>query len=79
MADGRVGNKVKYNNILLLHNTKESVVNSTEKISVTHKNQNLRNYGIGWYFQKERDEKYLLAKIQPVSANWRGDVSTSVL
>ena len=34
MADGRVGNKVKYNILLLCH-TKESVVYSTEKISVT--------------------------------------------
>ena len=30
MADGRVGNKVKYN-ILLLYHTKESVVYSTEE------------------------------------------------
>ena len=27
-------------------------------------------YGIGWYIQKEHDEKYPFAKNQPVGANW---------
>ena len=36
---------------------------------------NLGNYGICWHIQKEKDEKFSLAKNQPVSANWQEDIS----
>ena len=42
---------------------------------MTSQKINLGNYGICWQIQKEQDEKCSLAKNQPVSANWRGDIS----
>ena len=37
-----------------------------------HKNLNLWNYVSGSHIQKEQEEKYPLAKNQPVSTNWWG-------
>ena len=51
--------------------------NREERCDVT-KIKICKNYGIGWHIQKERDEKCPLAKNQPVSANWWGDISNVV-
>ena len=41
---------------------------------MTSQKLHLCNYGIGWHIMKEQDEKCPLAKNEPVSANWWGDV-----
>lgn len=40
---------------------------------------NLSNYGNGWHFLKEQDEKCSLSKNQPVGVNWWGDISIIML
>ena len=40
---------------------------------------NLSNYGNGWHFLKEQDEKCSLSKNQPVGVNWWGDISNVIL
>ena len=44
------------------------------KRNVTPQKSKFVKYGIGWYSQKERDEKCPLTRNQPVTANWWEDI-----
>ena len=52
--------------------------NKEEKSDVT-KIPIFEIYGMGWYIQKDQDEKSPLAKNQPISGDWWGDISTHLL
>ena len=44
-----------------------------------HKNYTYKTFGIGWDIQKQQDEKSSLSENQPISANYRGDISSLIL